>query len=75
LLSELKVEPIGSLAGLALGNLEDTVHLYTLKHISAATDPANFNAVDPFPLAQAEMWIHPIMALVPATAVDLVQDG
>jgi hypothetical protein len=55
--------------------LDDAVHLHTLKHISATTDPADFNAVDPFPLAQAEMGIHRVMTLIAATAVDLVHEG
>src|SRR5882672_12304587 len=65
----------GSLAGPTLGDLEDAVHLHTLQDIGATTDPADLDTIDPCPLAQAEMWIHPVMALVPAATVDLIDLG
>ena len=65
----------GSLAGPAFGNLEDAVHLHILQDIGAAADPADLDTVDARPLAQAKMWIHPVVALVPATAVDLIDLG
>src|SRR6266542_1875750 len=61
-----------SMAGPTLGDLEDAVHLQTLQDIGATTDPADLDTVDSLPLAQAEMWMHPVMALVPAAAVDLI---
>ena len=63
------------MAGPALADLEDAVHLDTLQDIGATTDPADLDAVDSRAVAQAEMWIQPVMALVPAAAVDLIDLG
>jgi hypothetical protein len=40
------------IGGSFLDHLQDAVHLDTLKDVGATTDPANFDAVDPLPLAE-----------------------
>ena len=61
--------------GAALGDGEQAVHGDIFQDIGPTTDPADLNAVDPCPLAQAEVWVHPVVALVAASTVHFVNLG
>ena len=69
--------PLASSAGdlgAAFGESDEPIDCDTLEDVGAAADPRDLDPVHLGPVSEAEIEARPVMALVPAPAVDLVQE-